>query len=537
MLISHIIFKMGVISATELSRHTTADDLWLVVSRTVYDLTDFAPSHPGGLDILLRYAGQDATEAYNRAHSPSLITTSLSDSKIMGRIDPSTPLPAPSDMSPPVQDVSEKPPLESMISTHDFADSAAISFPRKTYAFVSSAATDLYTHRANTSTYSLIGLRPRVLTDVSRIDINTTILGHDVKSPIFVSPTSLGKLVHPEGEKEIARACKSLGIAQVVSTSASFPIHEIAASINQASLSSPSASSSPLPSSSTLSTAAPSTTQNGADITQYQNPDDIPLFFQLYVDKARTKSESLLRAAVQSSGVAAVFLTVDAPVPGKREADERVRADESISVPMSGARAGNDRSGGGLGRVMGKYIDDSIDWSAVAWLRRTVPGVPIILKGVQTSADAVKALDHGVDGIMISNHGGRSLDTAPPTILVLLELQRVCPQVFDEMEVYIDGGVMRGTDVFKALCLGATGVGIGRGALYGLNYGAPGIERYVEILNDELQTTMKMCGVTRIDQLHPGLLNTRAVDHLIPERVEDDDGHPYAKWRRSSSKL
>ena len=131
---------------------------------------------------------------------------------------------------------------------------------------------------------------------------------------------------------------------------------------------------------------------------------------------------------------------------------------------------------------MGAYVDASLCWDDLAWVRSCLPtDMPIVLKGIQTAADAVRAMRTGVvQGIVISNHGGRSLDTSPPTILVLLELHRCCPEVFDGLEVLIDGGVMRGTDVFKALCLGAKGVGIGRGVLYGLQYGAEGVKRYFD---------------------------------------------------------
>lgn len=412
----------------------------------------------------------------------------------------------------------QKPPLHTLLSTHDFAHAASLTFPPKTHAFVTSAATGLVTHRSNSATYSLITLRPRILRDVSRVSIRTSILGSPVSSPIFAAATSLGITVHPEGEKEIGRACKRLGVGMTVSTSASFSVAEIAAAVREA----------------------------GVEGNDEEGGGEIPLWFQLYVDKDRTKSEQLLTQACEAGGVKAVFLTVDAPVPGKREADERISASEAVGllsgtggvvVPMTGEKAENDKFGGGLGRITGKFLDASVNWEDIAWLRRCLPresGVKIVLKGVQTAADAVRAMEAGVEGIVVSNHGGRSLDTATPTILVLLELQRCCPQVFERMEVLIDGGVMRGTDVFKALCLGASGVGIGRGILYGLGYGEEGVRRYVEILNDELETTMKMCGITSLDQVHPGLLNTRAVDHLVPETVEEE--HPYAKWRPSMRK-
>ncbi|KAK3325675.1 FMN-dependent dehydrogenase [Apodospora peruviana] len=498
------------ITVHELSKHAAPGDLWTVVDGTVYDLTEFAPSHPGGSDILLRYAGRDATSAYNRVHSPSLIKTKLALSKHVGRLDDihttvalSSPT-TPTSPSPPTSASTTIPPLGTLFSFHDFAAAAAISFPAKTYAFVSSAATDLHTHRANSSAYSSIGLRPRVLCDVSSVSTNTSVLGHGVSSPVFCAPTSLGKTVHPDGEKALGRACKELGIAQVVSTSASFSLDEIMEAITTA-----------------------EGGGGGGGVSEQ------PVFFQLYVDKDRSKSEALLRRAGEL-GIKGLFLTVDAPVPGKREADERVQADEDITNPMTGERAVNDKRGGGLGRITGKFLDSSVSWEDLKWLRGCLPkGVPIILKGIQTAMDALKAMEAGVEGIVVSNHGGRSLDTAPATVLVLLELQRCCPEVFDRMEVFVDGGITRGTDVFKALCLGARGVGVGRGMLYALGgYGEEGVKRFVEILNDELETTMKMCGITSLDQVHPGLLNTGAVDHLIPRVASEEGGHPYAKWSR-----
>ncbi len=204
-----------------------------------------------------------------------------------------------------------------------------------------------------------------------------------------------------------------------------------------------------------------------------------PFFFQLYVNKERSKTEALLAQLRSMNRIRAIFVTVDAPVAGKREADERVRADESISTPISGAKAGNDKRGGGLGRIMGSYVDPTLTWDDLAWLRRHWNG-PIVLKGVQGALDAKRAMHEGVQGIVLSNHGGRSLDTSPPAILILLELQRCCPEIFEHMEVYVDGGVRRGTDVLKALCLGATAVGLGRSFLYALNYGQEGVEHMID---------------------------------------------------------
>ncbi|KAH7033248.1 FMN-dependent dehydrogenase-domain-containing protein [Microdochium trichocladiopsis] len=537
--------QQPLITASEISKHQSPDDLWMVIDGLVYDLTAFAPTHPGGPGVLLQHAGRDGTAAYSEVHAPSLIKTALPESSLVGRLDeasvtddwttrtpslatpatPATTMPDSSSSSSfsvsssstsaqaPPSAPTTKPPLASLINTHDFAHAAQASFTPKAWAFVSSAATDCLTHARNASCYAGITLRPRVLRDVSRPNTGTTMLGHEVASPLFCAPTSMGRMIHPQGEREIARGCRRAGVPQCVSTSCSFPFGEVADAHEEEML-----------------MMMEDAGGGGGSGRQVSIPR-VPVFFQLYMDKDRSKSEKLLREVV-ARGARGIFLTVDAPVIGKREADERVQNDAHLRMPMTGIKPkALDKKGGGVGRLMGGFIDASMTWDAVPWIRSIVgDDVAIAVKGVQTAADAVRAMEAGCDAVYISNHGGRSLDTSPATVLVLLELQRCCPQVFDRMEVFVDGGIWRGTDVFKALCLGAKAVGIGRGFLYGLNYGQEGIEKFVSILNDELQTTMQMCGITRVDQCHPGLLHTGAIDHLVPQGEE----HPYAKWSPKS---
>lgn len=239
----------------------------------------------------------------------------------------------------------------------------------------------------------------------------------------------------------------------------------------------------------------------------------------------RSKTTQLHNSA-RSLGIRAIFVTVDAHVPGKREADERIAA-ENVSSAISGAVASNDKKGGGMGRLMGQYIDKTLSWEDIPWIRQA-SGLPIVVKGIQSAADARKALEYNVAGIFLSNHGGRSLDTAQPSILTLLELHCVCPEIFATgVEVYIDGGITRGTDILKALCLGATAVGIGRPFLYSLCYGQEGVEHMISILRDELETSLRLVGFTDVDRLHPGLVNTKDLDHLVPE----SEDHSWAGWR------
>lgn len=263
-------------------------------------------------------------------------------------------------------------------------------------------------------------------------------------------------------------------------------------------------------------------------------------FFQLYVNREREKSAALLRKCSANPNIKAIFVTVDAAWPGKREADERVKADESLSVPMSPSQAKNDNKGGGLGRVMAGFIDPGLTWEDLVWVRQHTH-LPVCLKGVQSADDAILAMKAGLNGILLSNHGGRNLDTSPPSIITLLELHKRCPEVFDRMEVYVDSGIRRGTDILKAICLGATAVGMGRSMLFATNYGQAGVEHLIDselfcllcscglltivVLRDELETSMRNNGITTLDEAGPHLVHTGDVDHLVPGSPQ----HPYAR--------
>jgi len=393
---------------------------------------------------------------------------------------------------PPSSTPQSKPPLTSIISTHDFETAARSSLAAKTFAFYDSAATDLVTKSSNRSTFDRILLRPRILRNVTQVSTCSKILGHDVSLPVFVCPAALAKLVHPEGEKAIARACQTEGIIQCISSNASFPLSEILTSM-------------------------------GANSTQ-------PWFFQLYVNKDHAATKKLLREimALKPAKMAGVMITVDSAVPGKREADERLKADEDTVAPNSGGKATNDAKGGGLGRVMGAYIDSGLDWSDLSWIREVVgPDMPLILKGIMSASDAKMAVTAGMQGIVVSNHGGRNLDTAPASILILLELQKNCPEVFETLEVFVDGGIRRGTDVLKCLALGATAVGLGRHFLYSLNYGEDGVRHLIGLLRDELETTMRLMGITELEGITRGCINTQDIDHLVPPLKQDE-------WRPKS---
>ncbi|KAF2199695.1 mitochondrial cytochrome b2-like protein [Delitschia confertaspora ATCC 74209] len=479
--------KEKLVSASTVRQHCTAEDCWVVVDGKVWDISSFLPEHPGGAEVILTHAGCDATSTYNSIHAPALLFNTLGPSKLIGHIDTTTISSIPADewIKPPPSKsaellLSEKPPLETLISSHDFETVASKTLSAKAWAFYSSAATDCVTHRANKEYFDRIWFRPRVLRNMAGpVNMRTTILEErkcrgkqedvdmpdvSMSAPFFCAPAAMARLVHDSGEMGIAKGCAEKGVVQCISTNASFPASEICGTVSP----------------------------------------DHPFLFQLYVNKDRSATSKLLKSFPKS--IKAILVTVDAATPGKREADERVRSDESLMTPMSGARAVNDKKGGALGRIMGNYIDPGLNWEDLKWLRKETR-LPIVVKGVMSVEDAVMCAETGVEGVVISNHGGRNLDTSPPSLRVLLQLHLTRPDVFGKLDVYLDGGIRRGTDVLKALCLGAKAVGIGRPFLYNLNYGSEGVAHLIDILKDELEVAMKLIGITDLSQAGPQYLD------------------------------
>lgn len=448
----------------QLQQHGSHDDLWLAVDGEVYDMTAFAGEHPGGPAIILEHAGRDATASYSSVHSPSLIRKELGGtSAFVGVIDKST---------IPVEDAvvsvvtNGKPDLDELINLDDFEKAASKTFTPKAWAYISGGSNDNLTRDANQAYLRRIWLRPAVMRDVSKqIHTATIVFGCRLSMPVYMSPTGAVKMAGGEGELDQARAAHKTGIIQCFATPSSYPHEEILEATPERA------------------------------------------WFQLYVDKDRGKSEAAVRRAEASGKVKALFVTVDCPVISKREADERVGHGEPGKK--------RDKKGAGLTRQQSSFIDASLSWDDVPWLRRTTR-LPIIIKGIQRWEDAVEAMHRGVDGIVISNHGGRAADASPPSILVLLELRRHCPEVFDRVKVLVDGGFRRGSDVVKALCLGASAVGFGRPFMYAVNYGEEGVEHLAGILHDEIRVAMQLCGMTDlVRDAGRTMVNTAEVEHLV----------------------
>ena len=329
----------------------------------------------------------------------------------------------------------------------------------------------MITLRENREAYSRIRLMPKILVDVSKIDTATTVLGERVSSPICIAPTAMQKMAHPDGECATSKAACRHKTLMTLSSWSTTALEEVAS-------------------------AAPG---------GYR-------WFQLYVYKDRVVTLDLIRRA-EKAGYKALAVTVDTPCLGRRESDIRNRFALPAHLTMGnftkagGAHADGTKSSGSSGSGLASYvaslIDKTLTWEDIAWLRKNTK-LKIVVKGVMTVEDAMTSVRHGVDGIWVSNHGARQLDTVPATIEVLPD---ICRAVAGKVEVYLDGGITRGTDVLKAIALGAKAVFIGRPSLWGLAHsGEEGVYNVLKLLNDEFVLAMQLSGCVSISDIKPSLV-------------------------------
>lgn len=464
-----------------MAKHNTRESCWVILYGNVWDVTDFLPNHPGGANIVLKLAGKDATEEYDPIHPPGTLEDSLAPSKNLGPIDPNTlpePVQAAKDIGPEPTDTSKPVPLSSLLNLDEIEAAATKKLSRKAWAYYYSAADDLHSKHLNNTAYRSILLRPRIFIDCRKADLSTTFLGHPLSLPIYVSPAAMARLAHPAGEHGIAQACATFNALQIISNNASMTPEQI------------------------VFDAAPN-----------------QIFgWQLYVQIERKKSEDMLARINKLDAIKFIVLTLDAPVPGKREEDERSKniiEDRDSDIKDAGGQ--KLKGGGGIGQSLFAGTDPSLTWrETLPWLTKHT-SKPIVLKGLQTHEDAYLASQFPeVKGIILSNHGGRAADTAPPSIHTLLEIRKYCPEILQKLDIIVDGGIKRGTDVVKALCLGAKAVGVGRAPLFGLAAGGvEGVERVFEILRDETATAMRLLGVETVQGLGPRCVNTRVLEGEI----------------------
>jgi 4-hydroxymandelate oxidase len=355
-----------------------------------------------------------------------------------------------------------------LVSISELEELARTKLSQMAFDYYAGGAHDEITLRENVAAFGRIRLHYRVLVDVSRRTQETLVLGQPVRLPVLIAPTAFHRLAHPDGELATVRAAGAAGTAMILSTLSNTPVEEVVRAATG------------------------------------------PVWFQLYVYRDRAATEALV-ARAEKAGCRALVLTVDVPLSGMRERDVRNRfaLPEGLSIAnMLGAGYGKLGAveGSGLTTYIADLIDTSLSWKDIAWLKSTTR-LPLVIKGIVRADDARRAVDAGVSGIVVSNHGGRQLDTSPPTIEVL---PRIVDAVLGQCDVLLDGGVRRGTDVLKALAFGAKAVLVGRPVLWGLAAsGQAGVEQVLDLLRREIDLGMALAGCTSVrevtrDLVEPG---------------------------------
>jgi isopentenyl diphosphate isomerase/L-lactate dehydrogenase-like FMN-dependent dehydrogenase len=317
------------------------------------------------------------------------------------------------------------------VNVWDYERLAAQKLDANAHAYYVGGADDEVTLRDNLAAFERRRLRPRVLVDVGSVSTQTMVLGTQIALPVLIAPVAIQRLAHPDGEEAVARAAAAAGTIMCLSS---------------------------------VATCAPRDLRSGER------------WFQVYVWRDRAKTEAAIEEAVEC-GYSALVLTVDVPYLGRRERDLRV----GFTVPEHLTVQGD---------MFGEAFDATVTWRDLEWLASY--GLPVVVKGILTGEDAALACDHGVAGIVVSNHGGRQLDSVPASLDVLEE---VAGAVGSRAEVLLDGGVRRGTDALKALALGARAVLIGRPMLWGLAVaGEDGVTDVLRMFQEEIQLGLALLG-------------------------------------------
>ncbi|NXJ76040.1 HAOX1 oxidase, partial [Trogon melanurus] len=373
--------------------------------------------------------------------------------------------------------MSEKP-----VCIADFEEYAKKFLPKSVYDYYRSGADDQETLADNVAAFSRWKLYPRVLRDVSVMDLSTSVLGQKISMPVCVGATAMQRMAHADGETATAKACHAMGTGMMLSSWATSSIEEVAE-------------------------AAPAGLR----------------WLQLYMYKDREVTKSLVKRA-ERAGYKGIFVTVDTPFLGRRIDDVRnefqlpphlgLKNFSSSDLAFSSGKDFGRNSG--LAVYVAKAIDASINWEDIKWLRG-LTSLPIVTKGILRADDAKEAVKIGVNGILVSNHGARQLDGVPATVSTLpMHKIDVLPEIVDavegKVEVFLDGGVRKGTDILKALALGARAVFIGRPLIWGLVYqGEEGAKEVLQMLKEEFRLAMALTGCQRVEEIGRTLIRRHQV--------------------------
>ncbi|WVR07303.1 hypothetical protein IAU60_004344 [Kwoniella sp. DSM 27419] len=455
------------VSYNEVQKHTSRDDCWVIIDGKIYDVTEFLDQHPGGAEIILANAGKDATKIFKPLHPPDALDI-LDDSQHVGPVDPLT-VPEPEDTGPTEEEKrieaarKELPQLDAMLLVQDFEEWAEKVLSGTAWNYYKSAADREITAEENQDAFRRYYFRPRILRDATTGSMNTEFVGMRTELPVFISPAAMAKLGNPLGEVNLTKGAGRCGIIQGISINASCSLDEIMQA-----------------------------RQQGQQV-----------MFQIYLNKDRNASIALLEK-VTKLGASAIIFTVDTAWRSKRTRD--VRAKAMVAPPPSSDGQTKSKAPLGVSQAISGYQDTNLTWGDIDFIRKHT-NLPIIVKGIQSLQDAELCAEKGVQGIILSNHGGRQCDFAPAPIDLLYEMRVNKPDLFNKLDVMMDGGVRSGADVVKAVALGAKAVGLGRSFLYANGtHGEEGVVRLCQILAEEITNTMRNIGANDISDLKPEMV-------------------------------
>lgn len=446
----------------EIMKHNHDGDCWIAIHGQVFDVTNFLSMHPGGKARIMKYAGGDASDEFSKIHSKEVLERIVDHIELVGQLQGEFEKVETEESLKIKENIENKPGIQAMFNLTDFEFVAKKVLPESTYHYFATGASDEFSLRENHYAYSRVFFRPKVLQEIGTPDLSTTLLGNEVDLPVYITAFAGSKFAHPLGERNLQKAAYNANVMQMVPKLLSYSLGEFIEEV----------------------------------------PKDQKLWYQLHFDTQEELDDvaNTIKKVEATGNFKGIFINVDLADLGNRERDSKIRMKDEDNSEALKAIANN-------GAV---NYPSRFSWKEIK-LIRSLTNLPISLKGVQRGEDVVLAAQNGIQGVIISNHGGRQLDFSRPPLEILAEAKQMLKEknLDDKVELFVDGGIRRGSDIIKALCLGAKGVGMGRPFLYAMSgYGEQGVDRVFEILRTEMTNNMKLLGVDKISDLNEDLIDS-----------------------------
>lgn len=460
----------SVFPVAEVMKHNTLEDCWIAIDGHVYDVSRFLAQHPGGAARILRFAGGDASKAFKSIHTELVLKKMKEHVTYLGPLGEGEFLNKKKEEHIIGFEEEEKPPLGQMFNLQDFEFVAKKVLPQTTFTYYATGASDEFSLRGNRYAYLKVFFKPKALRDVTTVTTNTQMLGVDAEIPLYISGFAGSCLADPNAEWNLQRAAYKEKIVQMVPK------------------------------------------QNSIDFNEFYDgvPEDQELWTQVhyYTSEELENMDELLSRFHARKNLKGLFFNVDVTAIGNREKDSKVRAlDEDLGDTLNE-----------MANNTGAEYCKTFTWDHLKKLVLKTH-LPVGLKGVQRGEDVVLAAESGCKAVILSNHGGRQLDFSRPPLEVLVEAKRMLREkgLENDIEIYLDGGIRRGSDIIKAICLGAKGVGMGRPFLYAMaGYGEEGVVRAIQILKKEMSNNMRLLGARSISELDESFVDAKSLQFYNP---------------------